>query len=175
MPCSRFRVCARYSHTLQHVSVVPAGNMGCVTCMQAARKRPALANMLSHPWLQLPSTSAVSASCAAAQPPALSAPQPPPLLGPPGPMLTAGPSPPGPSPLGLTPTEPPGVQSMSSHPEEGRPHPAGVSDLSTASEETSASIEPSIAHSDARLVMIRHQLSHMRATSSKPMLCLVIL
>ncbi|KAL3135413.1 hypothetical protein ABBQ32_007595 [Trebouxia sp. C0010 RCD-2024] len=119
---------------------------------KAARKRPALANMLSHPWLQLPSTSAVSASCAAAQPPALSAPQPPPLLGPPGPMLTAGPSPPGPSPLGLTPTEPPGVQSMSSHPEEGRPHPAGVSDLSTASEETSASIEPSIAHSDARLV-----------------------
>ncbi|KAL3131330.1 hypothetical protein ABBQ38_000618 [Trebouxia sp. C0009 RCD-2024] len=120
---------------------------------KAARKRPALANMLSHPWLQLPSTSAVSASSAASQPPPLSAPQPPPLLGPPGPTLTADPGPPGPSPLGLTSTEPPGVQSMTSHPEEGRSPPAGVSDLSTASEQSSGSPEPSIAHSDARLAL----------------------
>lgn len=73
-----------------------------------------------------------------------------PLLGPPGaPLLTTAPSPPGPSSLGLTPIEAPGVQCMTPHLDEGRHH-AGVSRNATAFEETSVSPESMAAHSDTR-------------------------
>ena len=119
------------------------------TCMQAARKRPALANMLSHRWLQPltpPSTSPSSApSSAPCQQMVVSATL---LPGPPGPpLLTAAPT--EPSSSGLTPTEAPGLQSMNPHPDEDRHH-GGVSRNATAFEVMSISSESMAAHSESR-------------------------
>lgn len=125
---------------------------GWVMRMQAARKRPALADMLSHRWLQPPTAPAVSASPAASQSTPQLAGQSPPLLTLPGSPSSAAPSPPGPSPLGLTPTEAPGIQPLTPHSDEGR-QPPGVADADASSEETSMSLEPMAAHSDTRLVM----------------------
>ena len=84
--------------------------------LQAARKRPALASMLIHPWLALPTPGA---------------PLPIPQL-----QLATAPSSPGPSPLGLPPTDGPHTPM----PVEGRQH-QGMSPCTTASEETMLSCE----------------------------------
>ena len=94
--------------------------------LQAARKRPALANMLIHPWLA---------------PPTPGAPLPTPQL-----QLTTAPSSPGPSPLGLAPTE---CGPHTPMPVEGRQH-QGMSPCTTASEETMLSCE--MATPDTRCV-----------------------
>lgn len=94
--------------------------------LQAARKRPALASMLIHPWLALPTPVA---------------PLPTPQL-----QLTMAPSSPGPSPLGLAPTE---CEPHTPMPMEGRQH-QGVSPCTTASEETVLSCE--MATPDSRFV-----------------------
>ena len=118
--------------------------------LQAARKRPALASMLSHRWLQPPTPPSTPASFGASQPPAQLLVSPTPLPGPPGPLLIA-PSPPGPASLALTPTDAPGVQSVTPPPEEGRHH-VELSRGATAFEEMSASPESMAAHSESRLV-----------------------
>ena len=91
--------------------------------LQAARKRPALANMLIHPWLALPTPGAPL--------PTPGAPLPTPQL-----QLTIAPSSPGPSPLGLAPTDGPHTPM----PVEGQQH-QGMSPCTTASEETMLSCE----------------------------------
>ena len=124
--------------------------------VQAARKRPALANMLSHRWLRPPTPPSTPPSSAPSQSPVQSAVSATHLLSPPGPpLLTAGPTnPPEPSSLELIPTEVPGIQSMNAHVAEGRHH-AGVSRIATAYEEISLRPELLAAHSDARLVFMR--------------------
>ena len=103
--------------------------------LQAARKRPALANMLTHPWLALPTPGA---------------PPPNPQL-----QLTVAPSSPGPSPLGLAPTE---CGPHTPMPVEGRQH-QGMSPCTTASEETMLSCE--MATPDSRCASLALHLSDL--------------
>ena len=111
--------------------------------LQAARKRPALANMLIHPWLALPTPGAPL--------PTAGTPLPTPQL-----QLTTAPSSPGPSPLGLAPTE---CGPHTPMPVEGRQH-EGMSPCTTASEETMLSCE--MATPDSRCVSSPlHSFSHL--------------
>ncbi|KAA6416482.1 MAG: serine threonine kinase, partial [Trebouxia sp. A1-2] len=114
---------ATYEHIMYRKPEFPA-NMSAdakdfvfLALTKAARKRPALASMLIHPWLALPTPVA---------------PLPTPQL-----QLTMAPSSPGPSPLGLAPTE---CEPHTPMPMEGRQH-QGVSPCTTASEETVLSCE----------------------------------
>lgn len=122
-------------HVIQLCAVSTASNdVLSHSLMQAARKRPALANMLMHPWLALPTPGA---------------PLPTPQL-----QLTTAPSSPGPSPLGLAPTE---CGPHTPMPVEGRQH-QGMSPCTTTSEETMLSCE--MAPPDSRCVSsAMHSLS----------------
>ena len=119
--------------------------------MQAARKRPALANMLSHRWLQMSLLRSASPSSAASQAPTQFDAQATPLLGPPGPLSSTPTSSAGPSPLGLTPTEAPRVHPTSPNPDAGRHH-SGVSRSHTAYAETSMGAELMASPSENRCV-----------------------
>ncbi|DBA84709.1 TPA: hypothetical protein ACH3X1_005961 [Trebouxia sp. C0004] len=121
---------ATYEHIMYRKPDFPA-NMSAdakdfvfLALTKAARKRPALANMLTHPWLALPTPGAPL--------PTPGAPLPTPQL-----KLTTAPSSPGPSPLGLAPTE---CGPHTPMPVEGRQH-QGISPCTTASEETMLSCE----------------------------------
>ena len=108
--------------------------------------------MLSHRWLQLSLPRSASPSSAPSQASSQSHAQATPLLGPPGPLSSTATSPPGPSPLGLTPTEAPRVPITSPNSDAGRHH-SGMSRPLTANEETSVSAESTASPSENRCVL----------------------